>query len=198
MSAAPRLPVELLRDVFELALPPECITDPCWNVAPASSWSTASRDKQSFVLVCKNWMGVGTEILYEHVAIRRPTQLPLFVCTLESSASDLGCLIKTFTLCCFISHRWKTVFFDNLVTLSSRCLRVKRFILSPHWDPPNPNAVVDSLFSGISLALITHLEINTDMLPYTVENILDHCSRLQSLSLAIPTEAISPKSIRLP
>ncbi|KDQ55774.1 hypothetical protein JAAARDRAFT_195592 [Jaapia argillacea MUCL 33604] len=198
VSKAGRLPAELLHEIFQLALPPDCITDPSWEFDPVPCWSIAWRDKLSFTLVCRSWMSVGTELLYEHVAIRHATQLPLLVRTAKSPSFDFGRLIKTFTLRCFIPHLEQTVFFDDLVTLYSHCPRLRRFILSPHWDSPNPSAVVDSLCSSIPLASITHRGVNADMLPSTIDSFLDRCSSLRSLSLVISTEAFSPKSVHLP
>ncbi|KDQ55606.1 hypothetical protein JAAARDRAFT_208417 [Jaapia argillacea MUCL 33604] len=197
--AAYRLPPELLREIFLLALPPDCVTSPILDSVSASWWPIASRGKQTLVLVCKSWVAVGTELLYEHIAIRRPTQLPSLVRTMQLQNGDLGKLVKTFTLCCFIPHNWQTMFTKSLAILFSRYSHIQRLIISPLWETPSPDTLSQILLaSTINLASITHLEANADVVPGNFQIVLERCTNLRSLVLALPTEEMTPHQVHLP
>ncbi|KDQ55602.1 hypothetical protein JAAARDRAFT_195444 [Jaapia argillacea MUCL 33604] len=197
--AAFRLPPELLRGIFLLALPPNCVTRPVLDSVSASWWPIASRGKQTLALVCKTWMAVGTEILYEHIAIRRPTQLPLLVRTMQLQNADFGRLVKTFTLCCFIPYSWRTMFAKNLAILFSRYSHIQRLIISPLWEIPSPDTLSQILCaSTINLASITHLEASADVVPGILDSVLERCTNLRSLVLAVPTGEMTPHRVHLP
>ncbi|KDQ55592.1 hypothetical protein JAAARDRAFT_70992 [Jaapia argillacea MUCL 33604] len=197
--AAFRLPSEVLREIFLLALPPDYVTSPMLDSVSASWWPIASRGKQTLVLICKNWMAVGTELLYEHIAIRRPTQLPLLVRTMQLQNVDFGRLVKTFTLCCFIPSSWRTMFTKNLEILFSRYSQIQRLVITPLWETPFSDIVSQILCSSrINLASIIHLEANADMVPVILDSVLERCSSLRSLVLTVPTEEMPPHPIHLP
>ncbi|KDQ55601.1 hypothetical protein JAAARDRAFT_208414 [Jaapia argillacea MUCL 33604] len=188
-----RLPPELLRKIFQLVLPLECVIDRHFpNCIPLC---IAPRDEQYLVLVCRNWMWIGIELLYEHITIHRAIQIPMLIRTLHAN-SGLGSLVRTLSLSFSISFFWREIIINDISTLVSHCPRIRRVILSPSWDLAFSSGLRPSLTSGIDINSITHLETKWDMAPVIIDTVLDSCCNFRSLVLTIPPS--SPRPIRLP
>ena len=77
---------------------------------------------KSIILVCRSWYNVGTGFLYQHICIRRFPQLeclhePLYA----SSARNLGALVKSLDIRCYIPEKLAPEFAKNLCAIMKLC-----------------------------------------------------------------------------
>ncbi|KAJ7879625.1 hypothetical protein B0H14DRAFT_1607467 [Mycena olivaceomarginata] len=99
------LPHEILLMIFCYALPPRWLLSgsglQSMATYPNDILSVDLRMKHSLLSVCKSWNQVGTELLYESVALRRILQLPVFVRALDGR-QGLAALVKRLDMNCFV------------------------------------------------------------------------------------------------
>ncbi|KAH7925009.1 hypothetical protein BV22DRAFT_467230 [Leucogyrophana mollusca] len=118
-------PVEILREIMELATAPPALLDPSLALGPNSPWSQALRMKKSMALVCKMWHSVGVNVLYNSVVLRRIGQIASLWHTLQKN-SNLGLAIRSLRVSCIMIPGYLSVFQDGLrgIMASSPSARV--------------------------------------------------------------------------
>jgi hypothetical protein len=171
--------------IFWFALPPAVLLDLPHVTDHQSPWSHALRLKKSIVLVCKTWNYIGIEFLYEDIALRRESQVPSLLRTLETPPRILGSFVKTITISALVSHRFGKSFSEKLQRIVNLCPRLSHFGVSP----------VSQLPDSVTLPLvdITSLEFNENLRPSTFLPILNQVSNtLLSLSLHIAADLHAP------
>jgi len=87
--------------------------------------------KKSIVGVCKTWHQVGSEVLYEEVALRRIGQVATFCRTLE--ISPFGSYVRQLTVNCFVPRGYANLYKTEMDHILQYCHRVYRFDLTPPY-----------------------------------------------------------------
>ncbi|KAJ7244127.1 hypothetical protein B0H12DRAFT_1129499, partial [Mycena haematopus] len=156
-------------------------------MAPCSQDITSVdlRMKLAILAVCKSWNRVGTELLYESVALRRITQLPVLARALEGR-EELRSLVKSVRINCLAPRGYSKLHEHETKRILGLCPNIVHVGFSPpFWIPGLPH----SLPTTIDFGSITSLEYNQHI-PYSA--ILPSLVRLsQTLkSLALPVPAV--------
>jgi len=165
-----QLPLEILRIILSLALPPPFLLDSSIARGPHSPWSLALRFKKSIVRVCRAWYAAGIEFLYEDVVYRRLGQIPAFIRTLEASPI-LGDLVKKITITAYIPRRYGASFSERLQRVIALCPRLSHFTASPVRDPWPDTALLPTMDFHV-----THLDFSEFISYSSIYPILIHLS----------------------
>jgi hypothetical protein len=170
------LPSWLLGDTTG-SLPP-CL----WSI-----WSFDLRMKLAIIAVCRTWNQIGVELLYNAVTIRRISQVPAFMCALESR-EGLGTLVRSLDINCAVPPRFSASFETSATKIFQLCPRLSHFGFSPAEDPTHRLGPYKSrgLFPAPTNS-ITSLRFNDQVLyDSTILPMLVHCCRsLQMLVLTV-------------
>ncbi|KAH7890226.1 hypothetical protein F5I97DRAFT_1795848, partial [Phlebopus sp. FC_14] len=165
--------------ILECATPPNIYLDPAICRGPSSAWCQMLRQLKSFILVCRVWRDVGTNILYRCVVIRRFGQIPALLRTLQGDPK-LGPMIHELQIRCFVPRGYSTVFEQALAQLWPLCPSTTRLSLDHPMDDPHHEfpSVMDSI-----LPSIVDLEIGPDCCFQRALPSLLQCTGLVALSV---------------
>ena len=113
---------------------------------------------KSIVLVCRSWYNTGTVFLYQHICVRRLPQLECLRETLYTSTSsprNLGALVKSLDIQCYIPEEFATEFAENLCAIMKLCPFLSTFgYTSPCTLPPS------ALPTSCLKSQVTHLQLH--------------------------------------
>ncbi|KAI0778555.1 hypothetical protein BD413DRAFT_111314 [Trametes elegans] len=117
------LPPELLLQIFKATRSPRFQHDP---TAMGTLWLSELRLRKDLALVCKEWSGPATEVLYEDIVLRRMGQISALARTLALTASETGRnlagLIKTVRFdSCVVLWPFEDVIREDLCAILQRC-----------------------------------------------------------------------------
>ncbi|KAJ6507296.1 hypothetical protein C8R47DRAFT_1100821 [Mycena vitilis] len=178
------LPPEILLIIFRKALAPVWVLEGSKSLAPFPTdvSSVDLRMKHALLSVCKSWHGVGTELLYEAVTLRRIIQLPVFVRALESRAG-LGSLVKHLDIDSFIPRGYSKLHEHESKRILELCPNLSHVGFSPPFGIPELPPILPAMSSSItSLAFSSSIPYSA-ILPALVHL----CSSLTSLAFTIPS-----------
>ncbi|KAJ3531518.1 hypothetical protein NMY22_g8119 [Coprinellus aureogranulatus] len=112
----PQLPLELWHHIIELAAYlPDTVLDPTMERSNprkrAERYNNTLSAKRCIVLVCHSWRAFATPLLYAHITISQPAQIPMLLCTLEAGCSypgahKLGELVRRMDILLSGPHVW--------------------------------------------------------------------------------------------
>ncbi|KAJ6594414.1 hypothetical protein B0H19DRAFT_1095406 [Mycena capillaripes] len=211
------LPHKILLIVFLNVLPPRWLLSGTQSLDayPQVIPSVALRMKLSILSVCKSWDQVGTGLLYERVVLRRISQLPVFVRTIEGR-EGLGALVKHLDVDCFVPRGYSKLLGSETKRIIELCPNLSHVRLSPpFWIPELPcslPAMSDSIISLSSsipysaiLPSLMQLSYNLKSLVITIPAAYDDShpvlafDRLEDLCLKIEeNSAVSVSKWRIP
>ncbi|CAA7262237.1 unnamed protein product [Cyclocybe aegerita] len=123
----PKLPAEIWNSIFQRAIPPSWLLDPALSLGPDSSWSVALRLKKSIIAVCRTWNSIGLPFLYADVDIRRVHQLASLLETIRKRPGELGRLVKTLNVSCYVPQVLAGTFTRYLEALFPLLPRISTF-----------------------------------------------------------------------
>ena len=156
-SLVNRIPPELLELIFNRAIPPHALLDPAFFSGGRSPWCHSLRLMKSIVLVCRSWYNVGSAFLYQHICIRGFPQLECLRKTLHTSNSsprNLGALVKSLDIQCYIPESFAPQFAENLCAIMKLCPFISTFgYTSPCTLPPS------ALPTSCLKSQVTHLQL---------------------------------------
>ncbi|KDQ60159.1 hypothetical protein JAAARDRAFT_191563 [Jaapia argillacea MUCL 33604] len=178
-------PPEILQSIFNFAIPSPSVLDPSLSFGEMSVWSQTLRDKKSIVMVCKAWLDVGLEYLYEDIVLRRITQIPPLVWTLHITRPDFGAFVKGLNVICVVPDAFRSLFETGMKCILSRCPRLINVSLrftslpSPYKSPDPPLSWIGSApgsVEGIGLneqlafspSIATHLSTSEALVSLTI------------------------------
>ncbi|CAA7262247.1 unnamed protein product [Cyclocybe aegerita] len=181
-SFTPELPQEIWYCIFQRAIPPSWLLDPSLSLGPDAPWSVALRLKKNIVTVCKSWYSAGLPFLYEDVCIRRLSQFENLFLAFRNTRMQIGSLVKTVNILCYIPTAISTTFATYLGTIFSLCPRLHSFAYS------SPTPIDEHAVNQILLKSITHLDLSRLPSQYSLIRLLAGVSAtLRSLNLQIPS-----------
>ncbi|KAJ6541028.1 hypothetical protein DFH09DRAFT_1282852 [Mycena vulgaris] len=132
--ASNRLPVEVLQQIFDLALPPKELLNDSLHCGPNSAWCNAMVMKRALVSVSKKWYLAGTHFLYRNITIRRVTALKALLETL-SADRQLGGFVRNISLTCYVPPTYRETVQADMSGILALCPDVKSFnVLAPLAD----------------------------------------------------------------
>ncbi|KAJ6497684.1 hypothetical protein C8R45DRAFT_135781 [Mycena sanguinolenta] len=177
-------PDEILLVIFRHALPPSWLLDERkpWASSPQDIPFVDLRTKLAILGVCKSWNRVGTGLLYERVTLRRITQLPVFVCTLEGR-EELRSLVKHVDINCFVPRGFLQLHEHETKRILELCSSLSHVGFSPTFYIPELPQCIPTINSGSITSLeYSYLIPYSDILPSLV-----HLSQnLKSLTFTMP------------
>ncbi|KAJ7452693.1 hypothetical protein B0H11DRAFT_2072624 [Mycena galericulata] len=100
-SDPPKLPLDVLHEVFDLVIPPPYLLDPSLYCGPNSPWCGSMLTKRNLVSVSREWYLAGVHFMYRDIALRRVTAVPHLLRTL-TAAPNLGLLVRSITFMCYV------------------------------------------------------------------------------------------------
>ncbi|KAJ7690732.1 hypothetical protein B0H17DRAFT_586886 [Mycena rosella] len=183
-------PQELLRIIFDFAIPPSFLLDPSVSYGPQSPWCQAVLAKLSLTSVCRDWYRVAKDMLYEDIAFRSVGQVSALFRTLKNqTAVDFGRMIRHIGVHCIILEEYSTVFHNDVKNVVARTPRLTSVTFNSPWPSPQP---IGSMFKGMSWP-ITHLDCGLSV-DYSDlhEHFVHLSSSLISLSLHISESQLIP------
>ncbi|KAJ7680925.1 hypothetical protein DFH06DRAFT_432090 [Mycena polygramma] len=149
---------------------------------PTDVSSVDLRMKHALLSVCKSWHGVGTELLYEAVTLRRITHLPVFVRALEGRAG-LGSLVKHLDVDCFVPRGYSKLHEHESKRILDLCPNLSHVGFSPVFGITGIPPILPAMSSSItSLAFSSSIPYSA-ILPALVHL----CGSLTSLAFTIPS-----------
>ncbi|KAJ7354675.1 hypothetical protein DFH08DRAFT_691748 [Mycena albidolilacea] len=172
--------------IFCYALPPRWLLSgsglQSMATYPNDILSVDLRMKHSLLSVCKSWNQVGTELLYESVALRRILQLPVFVRALDGR-QGLAALVKRLDINCFVPQGYYQLHDTEVRRILALCPNLSHLGFSPPFRLPGIPCTLPALSFSI-----TSLECN-GLIPYPaiVTSLLQLSDKLKSLTLTIPS-----------
>ena len=183
------------------------------------------RFQKGLTLVCKRWWGPATRVLYNHVVLRRMSQVSALARTLSATDSghDFGVHVKQIRLHDLsIVKPFQDVVLKDLRFVLQRCTTLRSFSMVPHtnysrrvwhwlscaldlsWMPLGP---LGGLLQGGPAANLRHLELSLDtnscLAIVELHRLLSQTTQLRSLKLepltppATPEEAASMQLSKL-
>ena len=175
--------------IFTRTIPPSFLIDSSLKCGSNSPWCECIRMRKSIIGVCKAWWKVGVELLYQEICIRRVGQIPALLRTLDSN-NDIGNLIKTIEISCFIPSGYLSVFSADLGHIFNYCPRVAELTFAARaYDSPLHEAVLCCpalpMIQFEACVSLTRLEfiIPTDC--GDIVSVLQVCVNLRSLWICV-------------
>jgi len=184
-----------------LALPPSFLLDAALYKGPESPWCLSMQTKRGFVAVCKRWYHIGMPILYEEVVLRRMTQLPALLRTVELPDANFGHLVKRVDIKCYVPP-------DELPFLDSQFLRLFDKCPNVVWvgydaitspEPLKWTCAFQRLTAFSNLfPKLTRLECGTNVDFGNLVGVLQKCNSLESLTCHLQLPSGEPVVHDLP
>ncbi|KAH6913873.1 hypothetical protein BKA70DRAFT_646918 [Coprinopsis sp. MPI-PUGE-AT-0042] len=108
-----RLPPEVWQQIFERSFIPANLIDCFAPQAENSHLSLVAERKRTLMSVCKDWYRANKRYLYEHIDIKRPTQLLALSRSLKNWSENTS-LVKHLHIRCYATEEWKGSFSTKL------------------------------------------------------------------------------------
>ena len=86
----PELPIDVLLLILQETVAKPFQLDPSITKGPNNLWLRELRFRKGLTLVCRRWWEPAARLLYGHVVLRRPGQIPALTRTLEQSTETIG------------------------------------------------------------------------------------------------------------
>lgn len=192
-----RLPNELLYMIFLRAITPHFFLDASMAGGQNTPFHQSVRTKKAITGVCKSWRRVGLEFLYEDIVFHHIGQIAVLIRILEANC-ELGKLVKSVTIYCFIPPGYDRLFKDQLRRIFDYCplatclnyfpLHPSSWLLLPCTNP------LDETLCSLT-SNITHLECGIRVPFVNLVEALQLCKSLTWLSFQAPAYGISPSDL---
>jgi hypothetical protein len=191
---ANQLPPEILRIIFNYAMPSSASLERFVINGPNSACSEEYQIKRFLVAVCRHWWHVGMELLYGNIIIRSVENFAAFHRTLVAPGSCAGRLVRKMMISCVVPFGDHLMMFEECmkriivhcpliaslaVDLSFRPSSVD----TRPWHPPYQNLglLLRTMHVSDVTLNITYLHWGCCLQLRDLVSMLQHCSKLKRL-----------------
>ncbi|KAJ6555147.1 hypothetical protein DFH09DRAFT_574216 [Mycena vulgaris] len=174
---APSLPPEILHDIFNMAIPPDCLLNPSISCGPNSAWCSSMVAKRSVILVSKSWYDAGIDLLYRNIVIRRVPAMQALLVALTTKPR-LGAFVRNITVSCHVPTTYSSTIHPDLTQILSFCSALRSLNHLPPFPPPKPYPFPPMPPTITSLKLSRH-----DRISAVYDTLLQSCAQLTELSI---------------